>query len=457
MADLDDFQSNQLTNKRSPRRTYLVTYSQADLTKFPTRKSFGKCMKQAFNAGTGKVKVDHWACCLETHKDGGKHFHVSLKLSGPKRWISVKESLVKNNGVVVNFSDSHENYNSAYKYVCKEDTEVQHSKRHPNLKAIGSPSTKKATQAYRKKRKSINSQEQPTNTNGSKNIKVKRLSNIDISEYMIKNNIHRDTELMAAANQRKKEGEKDLVNFILGKSPKHLSDLIENVWRIENATALLERENKPRMELIHTSLKIECATGCERQWLQCALEVLHLKRINKYVFAAAVREALVLGRGKHRNIIIVGPTNCAKTFMLKPLEIIFKVFCNPANDKYAWISADQAELILLQDFRWSSELISWQNLLLLLEGETVKLPSPKNQFATDICINTDVPIFSTSKAPIEYVGKFNSRDDKETEMMSVRWKVFSFYHQFSENEQKQVVPCARCFSELVVLGESDGV
>ena len=90
---MDDFQSNQLTNSRLPRRTYLITYSQVDLNKFPTRESFGKCVKNAFNAGSGKVKVNHWACCMETHNNGGKHYHVSLKLSGPKRWISVKDNL----------------------------------------------------------------------------------------------------------------------------------------------------------------------------------------------------------------------------------------------------------------------------------------------------------------------------------------------------------------------------
>ena len=66
--------------------------------------------------------------------------------------------------------------------------------------------------------------------------------------------------------------------------------------------------------------------------------------------------------------------------MLKPLELIYNVFSNPANDKYAWVGADTAEIIVLQDFRWCLDSISWKDLLLLLEGETVKLPTPKNHF-----------------------------------------------------------------------------
>ena len=75
--------------------------------------------------------------------------------------------------------------------------------------------------------------------------------------------------------------------------------------------------------------------------------------------------------------------------MLKPLELIYDVFSNPANDKYAWVGADTAEIIVLQDFRWCRDSIPWKDLLLLLEGETVKLPAPKNQFSTDVVIKKD--------------------------------------------------------------------
>ena len=73
-------------------------------------------------------------------------------------------------------------------------------------------------------------------------------------------------------------------------------------------------------------------------------------------------------------------------FLLKPLEIISQAFINPVNHKYAWVGADQAEVIVLPNLGWSSELICWKDLLLLLAGENVKLPSPKNQFAWDVCI-----------------------------------------------------------------------
>ena len=63
-----------------------------------------------------------------------------------------------------------------------------------------------------------------------------------------------------------------------------------------------------------------------------------------------------------------GPTNCGKTFILKPLKIIYNAFRDPANDKYAWVGVDKEDEIILQHLQWSSELIYWKDLLLPLKG-----------------------------------------------------------------------------------------
>ena len=130
------------------------------------------------------------------------------------------------------------------------------------------------------------------------------------------------------------------------------------------------------------------------------------------------------------------------------LQGIYKVFSNPANDEYAWVGAESAEAIFLNDFRWSSELITWQNFVLLFEGEAVHLPSPKNHFAKDVCITTDFPIIATGKSEAAYIGKYN-----QTEMMAAHWKAFKFSHQFKEKDQKDIPPCCKCFAKLAVFGK----
>ena len=78
MDSADEFQSSSL-DPRTVRKTYFVTYSQANRILFPTRESFGQSVANAFNKGSSKVKVFHWACCLKSHQNGGDHDNCSVK------------------------------------------------------------------------------------------------------------------------------------------------------------------------------------------------------------------------------------------------------------------------------------------------------------------------------------------------------------------------------------------
>ena len=207
------------------------------------------------------------------------------------------------------------------------------------------------------------------------------------------------------------------------------------------------------MELLRKNVQGSCIDGCNGQWLVCAQEVLQNNQVHPIIFAASMRDLLIKGRGKFRNIMIVGPANFAKIFLLSPLQLIYKTLSNPANDKYACLGSEKSEVIFLNNFRWSSEIIFWKEMLLLLEGQTVHLPSSKNHHANDIRISQDTSIFVTGKSEITYLGRYNTTDKTENEMMSVRLKIFKFHQQILEANQKEMSPCPKCFSNLVLMGE----
>ena len=70
----DDFQLTPMPANVN-RWQYLVTYSKANLLKFPNNRSFGKALADAFSA-SDKVGVEYWACCTEAHADGeSKQYH----------------------------------------------------------------------------------------------------------------------------------------------------------------------------------------------------------------------------------------------------------------------------------------------------------------------------------------------------------------------------------------------
>ena len=70
-----------------------------------------------------------------------------------------------------------------------------------------------------------------------------------------------------------------------------------------------------------------------------------------------------------------------------------------------------------------------------------------------MCIDrkNTIPVFVTSKE-IEFIGKYNARDEIEIDMMCARWRTFQFSYQIPREQIKDLKPCPHCFSELVLLG-----
>ena len=91
---------------------------------------------------------------------------------------------------------------------------------------------------------------------------------------------------------------------------------------MRNEKATLEREETFRMQVLKKVRLRSCVDGCDMEWYICSRDILQKNSINPYVYADAIRDLLICGRGKFRNVIITGPANCGKNFMLKPLEII---------------------------------------------------------------------------------------------------------------------------------------
>lgn len=481
------------------RRVFLITYSKADMSTFPTRESFSEQIVKAF----GERFIVEWACCIEDHPTtGGKHFHMAISFNRSLRFAPVKKYFLKTFKVSIHFKIKSLGYVAAYRYISKNkpSNEVLHSEGHSPMTRIRTPKTSKAMRKF-----SQNSASSSKQGGGKKKSKaLKRLKFIDdstsesekeqgesnsshsdsfdllevsdsgqdseeekeeffapdklkpyeVSEFIVKEGIRSRTVLLHIANVRAKNGERDLKAWVVGHSTKFVNELIATTWEMEEAGAILERRKKTRMEILNDAFQGPCAESCiQHEWLRCAVSILQSNSVNVYVFAAAMRNALKNGRGKGNNVLIVGPSTCGKSFLLTPLQLVYAAFANPSNTKYAWVSLEDKEVALLNDFRWSAECIDWKDFLLLLEGDTVNLPRPKNTFATDLTIerSNSVPFFSTSIRPFEYVGKGNSKDPGETAMMDTRWQVFTFTKKV-ENP-RIVLPCPRCFADLIFKGQ----
>ena len=132
------------------------------------------------------------------------------------------------------------------------------------------------------------------------------------------------------------------------------------------------------------------------------------------------------------------------------MEDMLKCFINPPDGKYAWLGLDECKVAVLEDFRWHSDNIS-RNQMLLLEGQTVHLPKLRNLFPNDMEIphENTIPFFATSKVALECKGTYNTRNESETEMMYLHWVIFTFHHKIPKEKIIPTKACTSCFSKLV--------
>ncbi len=323
-------------DSRVSRKSYIITYSQADIKKFPTRQSFADVVLEAFSQGNSKVVLQYWVCCLERHQESsGVHYHMAVVFSRNKRWLSAKQFLLKNYGISVHFADKkHHDFYSAYRYVTKEDSSALLCPDHPPFALGLSPHTSKSSRARVEKlsrKRSSASEAASSDQQPSKPSKARRLSNLDVANLVVSEGIYNDVSFLAHGKEQNELGKSDLANFLLSRSAKSRNELINSAWKMQNAPETIACSKFSRMDIVQEALSGSCVDGCDGAWLTCAKELLRNNHVNAYLFAGAMRELLEKGRGKHHNIMIVGPANCGKTFILNPLNDLFETFTNPAN------------------------------------------------------------------------------------------------------------------------------
>ena len=134
---------DQELRERAVRKVYLITYSQVELERFPTRQSFVDAVLYSFY--DTPAEIVQWCCCQEQHANSGVHYHMAIKLDRNQRWLSSKRNLLERCGISVHFSSIHRNYYSAWQYVTKEDEEFIESVSHPDLANGKPPNTTSAS------------------------------------------------------------------------------------------------------------------------------------------------------------------------------------------------------------------------------------------------------------------------------------------------------------------------
>ena len=210
-----------------------------------------------------------------------------------------------------------------------------------------------------------------------------------------------------------------------------------------SAKELCEPTNATKLDILRGALEKPCSSA-DCPWLAAALEVLQRNSIARAEWAEVVKATLQHGRGKGSNMMVVGPADSAKTFMLMPMVDIFDAFTSPAQGRFNLVGASTKEVIILDDFRWNEDVMEWGMLINLLDGRRVTIPQRNSP--DPVIWSAIQPIFATANTPIRGINRH------DTMMMDERWVVMSFDHQFTSPD-RSIKRCARCFAQLILDNE----
>lgn len=445
---------------RQARYVYLLTYSQADMTQFPSAGVFSLAVTGVLTKLN--IRYKQWVVSKEQHKEKGYHYHMAIQLEQQSRWKSIKNELKRTHGVTVHFSAKHSGYATAYKYVtkCAPTKNIVMSDNHVFLQNIRTSeciaaNAAKGRQSEQKRRANEKEEARAGPSKTSKAApKSKDLRHKDVSKLIIEQRIGSLQHLQAMGELRRQTGEWDLFLYLTVHPSNKLEDMIKRVWEVAGAPEKLKQVKRPRITMLYNAQKDNCVSGCDGRWLTYAEQIIDQNPlVDGRQLKEAVKNNIDLGRCKESTVFFIGPRDCGKSFLLLPLENIFNTFSNPTGGSYNWCGIEEAECIFLNDFRWKSNVIQWADLLRLLAGERLWFERPKNVHATNYLMDATntIPIFGTGKSQTEWQGAYQATDNIEDAQMTCRITYFDFTYTIpTDKVVRRVTPCPKCFADFIL-------
>ena len=105
----------------------------------------------------------------------------------------------------------------------------------------------------------------------------------------------------------------------------------------------------------------------------------------------SIADALAYGSAKKHNVFLLGPTNAGKSFLIKPLTLLFRTYSIPDSGSYQLEMILDKEVIYLNDFTWDERWLKWQFLKTFLEGDAIQVGLPKNR-GGNVVFKRDSPV-----------------------------------------------------------------
>ena len=218
--------------------------------------------------------------------------------------------------------------------------------------------------------------------------------------------------------------------------------------------AVLRRLQRGRIGLLEEATQNTLCKCAEPElWFRLAKATLQRNGLDG-AFQRAIYKALAEGRKKQTNVFLVGPTNAAKSFLVKPLKELYRVYEAPDSGSHQLETILRKEIISLNEFERKASWMDWPYFKRFLEGGSVSVARPKNR-GGNVDFELDSPVIGTTGHPIQLwmtQGRQTILNVYETAQMDSRILYLQMPVGVRPEDVVECEACARCGAELYMEG-----
>ena len=167
------------------------------------------------------------------------------------------------------------------------------------------------------------------------------------------------------------------------------------------------------------------------------------------LFCQDFLQALTVGAARGVNLASVGPPGCGKSTVFEALDLVYSTSAKPERENTFPLSGILgAEVLLWQEFSWSSKMCAFEDLLQMLAGEKLAIRVP---CARPVQHRNLAPMFYTAWAPLGMTSENHDRMVNLNGAMSERFTTRSWTRPLPFQGRIPKYPqCACCFAKFVL-------
>jgi hypothetical protein len=376
------------------------------------------------------------------------HLHEAAPFPADHRWKAVEQHLRREHRIKVHIS-KHQCYRTMYDYLTQAtprkpqeelDSQAWFTPNHPAAADLPEPPPHLLA-AWRARTAAVQEQRAAPRGRARSDEQYTVMNLYDLlteKQGTMKN----EEDIWSHAKHLEGQGDRKLLTFLMTR--RDLPQILERFAKSQTAPEAVRRRSMSRMEVLHDAAGRPCTCATPGRWRAAAEEVTRLNGYDEQEVESAVLESLELGRAKKRNLMIVGDTNRAKSFVYKPVELVYHVYKPPESGSHQLADIRGAEVIWLNEFGYDRDFLPWKAFKDFLEGSSLKVGVPKTVGANYL-FDGDAPVLATAPGPVTLPGR-----PAETAQMTSRWRYFLFQHFFDPDTCPDIKPCGACWAQWLL-------